>query len=809
MRAVTMTEIRNAARSLWRSPSVTLCAVLCLAVGIGATTALSSAISAALLRPLPFRDPERLVSVHRITPQSGPQGAWSQSPANYADLARLSKQLESFAAISWGSAVINLPNDAIQTNQKYVTGNFFATLGLRPELGRFITPADDRLDAPIVGVISDELWRSTFGGDPSVVGRTFSIDGAPTVIVGVAPRGLRVPIGSFFMTADLWTPMRFTAQQLAVRRNNNLQTLGRLAPGATVAGAESELRGIFANIVRQYPDLTGDNVRVAGMQAENLKTVRTPLLLLFGAVCMVLLIAATNVAALLLARGVQRRREMAVRAALGASRWDAVRPVLLESFILSMVSVVLGVALAAAGVKSIGLLAAERMEQLQGLRLDAGVLGFALVLSAVVAIVCGIAPALRSARVDPQDALRGGRGGGTGREHHRALRTLVVAEISLSVVLLIGAGLVLKGFAGLLGTNPGFDASRILTLRITVANSRYPEQNAVVHFLEPALAAIQQVPGVDAAATITAVPYQSWGNNSGIRYEGVPRGDPTRWPIVEQRQITPGFFDVTKQRLVSGRLLSSFDNEKAPYVVVVNQALVKRDFQGRDPVGRRFHTSDTTFGTIVGVVSDIRNAGPFREPEPEMYSTLRQNGTTWALFNLVVRVRGGDPAAVYSGVRGAIRKTDQAAAVSAGITMPELVAQTLGRPRFYFTLLGTFAAIAILLALAGLYGVLSYVVAQRTREIGIRSALGSTRAGIVGLVAMEGFRLVVLGLVAGLAGGAAVTRLMTFMLYGVSPLDATAWTVATLLMFGAAMLAAVIPARRAARVDPLVAIQAE
>ena len=809
MRAVTMAEIRHAARSLWRSPNVTLCAILCLAVGIGATAALSSAISRALLQPLPFREPERLVAVHRITPQSGPKGGWSQSPANYVDLARQSRQIEGLAAVTWGAAVINLPAEAIQASQHYVTGNFFTTLGARAELGRFIMPDDDRLESPMVGVISDELWRSSFGADPSIVGRALSIDGAPAIIVGVAPPDFRVPHGGNMLHADLWTPIRFTPERLAQRRSNNLLTFGRLAPGATVASAESELRGIFANIVREYPVLRGDNVRVALLHAESLKPVRTPLLLLFGAVCMVLLIAATNVAALLLARGVQRQREMAVRAALGASRGDALRPVLLESFILSAVSVVIGIGLAAAGVKSIGLLAAQRMPQLEGLQLDLRVLAFALALSFVVAIVCGIAPALRSARVDPQDALRGGRGGGVGREHHRALRTLVVLEISLSLVLLIGAGLVLKGFARLVGNDPGFDASRMLTLKVTTAPSRYPDQNAIVHFLEPALAGIQQVPGVEAAGTISAVPYQQWGNNSGIRYEGVPKGEPTSWPIVEQRQITPSFFDVTKQRLVSGRLLTANDDEKSPYVVVVNEALVRRDLKGIDPVGKRFYTSDTTFGTIVGVVSDIRNAGPFADPVPEMYSTLKQNGSGWASFNVIVRVRSGDPAGALSGVRGAIRAADPSAAVSNALPMSDLVARSLGRPRFYFYLLGTFAGIAIVLAVAGLYGVLSYAVAQRTREIGIRSALGSSRSAIVRLIAMEGFRLVAFGLVFGLLGGAAVTRLMVFMLYGVSPLDATTWAFAAVIMLGAAMLAAVIPARRASRVDPLVAIQAE
>jgi putative ABC transport system permease protein len=508
---------------------------------------------------------------------------------------------------------------------------------------------------------------------------------------------------------------------------------------------------------------------------------------------------------------VQRQREMAVRAALGASRADTLRPVLLESFLITAASVVVGIALAAAGVKTIGLLASARMPQLLGLHLDWRVLGFALALSVVVAIVCAAAPAWRSASVDPQDALRGGRGGGTGKEHHRALRALVVLEISLSLILLIGAGLVLKGFARLLANDPGFDASKVLTLRVTVSATRYPNQTAVRGFLEPSLAAIRAVPGVEAAAAISAVPYVTWGNNSNTRYEGMAADDPTRLPIVEGRRVTPGFFEVTKQRLLAGRLLNDGDDERpqAPQVVVVNEALAKRDFKGRSPVGQRFHTSDTTFATIVGVVSDIRNFGPISEPQPEMYWTYRQTVPGASAVQLMIRVGGGDPTAVAPGVRAAVRRVDPTAAVSQVASMSDVIGRSLGRPRFYFSLLGAFAGIAIVLAVAGLYGVLSYAVAQRTREIGIRAALGSSRSALVRLFAMEGFRLVAIGVTLGLAGGAAVTRLMEFMLYGISPLDATTWALAAFLMIGAAMIAAIIPARRAARVDPLVAIQNE
>jgi predicted permease len=809
MRWISVAEFRQAVRSLRRSPAVLTWSVTCLAIGIGATTALSSAISRALLQPLPFREPERLVAVHRITPQSGPEGGWSQSAANYLELARQSTQIRGLAAVTWSSAVINVGDEPIQASSIRVTGNLFETLGARAQEGRLITPADDGPGAPAVAVLSDELWRSRFVADASVVGRTLLINGTPTTIVGIAPPEFRVPLGRNLLRSGLWVPMRFSAEDLLRSRGNYLLTLGRLARGATPQSAQVELRAIFANLVRDHPELRGDNVRVAALQAENVKPLRRPLILLFGAVCMVLLIAATNVAAMLLARGVHRRREFAVRTALGATPTDTIRLSILESLILSAISVVIGIGLAGAGVKTIGLLAAARMPQLEGLRLDPLVLGSAIVLSLVVAVTCSAMPAWHSSRVDPQDALRAGRGGGTGRDHHRALRALVILEISLSLVLLIGAGLVFKAFSSLLGLDPGFDASRVMTLRVNVSPPRYPESDTKRHFLLPALAAIERTPGIEAVSDISAVPYAAWGNNSGIWYEGRPRGEPAQWPIVEQRQVSPAFFAVTKQRLLSGRLLTTSDGGSGPYVVVVNEALVKRDFDGRDPIGRRFHISDTTFGTIVGVVSDIKNAGPFGPPAPEMYSSSQQSYRSASSYAFMIRVRAGDPVSVTSGVRSAIRSVDPSAAVAGVASMNDVIGRSLGAPQFYFSMLGTFAAIAIVLAIAGLYGVLSYAVAQRSREIGIRSALGSTRPAIIGLIAKEGFRLIAFGVLIGLAGGAAVTRLMIFMLYGASPHDRSVWLVATLVVIGAGMLAALIPARRASRVDPLVAMQAE
>ena len=806
-----ISDLRSASRSLLRTPTVTVAGVVCLALGIGATAAISSAIARVLFQRLPLREPERLVAVHRTTPQSGPLGTWPLSAPNFVDLAQRTRRIEGLAAFTFGTALVTLPTEAVQASQVYVSGNFFTTLGARALHGRLLLPADDHVGEPPVALLSDEFWRSALGGDPSMIGKTLPIDGEPTTIIGILPADFHVPHGFNVVRADIWMPVRFSASALTSRRNNFLLVLGRLAPGATPPSAQAELRTVFGGIIAEHSELRGEDVRVAPLQAENVGAVRTPLLLLFGAVSMVLLIAATNVAALLLARGVQRRREMAVRTALGASRAAAMRPALVESLLITGCGVLLGLFIAVVGVRTIGALAGAQLPQLEGLRVDARVILFALGLSLVVAVACGLVPAWRGATVDPQDALRGGRGGGAGREQHRALRSLVVLEIALSLVLLIGAGLVLKGFAGLLGNDPGFETSHVLTVQVSTSPARYATQPAVAAFLDPALDAIRALPGVESAGAISLVPYVNWGNNSNIRFEGQPLGDPTRLPLAEIRRVSPGFFAVTRQRLLAGRLLEPSDNEtpSSPPVVVVNQALVDRDLKGVDPIGKRFYISDTGFATIVGVVSNIRNAGPFAPPAPEMYWTYRQNGVGTFNFSLMIRTKTGDPTAVAPAVRGAIRTVDPTAAVASIRSMPGVIATSLGQPRFYLSLLGAFALVALLLAVAGLYGVLSYAVAQRTRELGIRAALGSPRLGLMRLMTWEGMRLVVAGVFLGSLGGVAVTRLMTFALYGVSPLDAATWMLSICAMTLAGLLATLIPAQRATRINPLIAIQTE
>jgi predicted permease len=804
----TITELLAALRSLRRAPLVSGSAIICIALGIGSTAAISSAISRALLQPLPFREPERLVTVYRTTPHfdTGPF-----SPANYTDLARETRQLDGLAAITPTTALLQLSDQAAQVSVKRVTGNLFPLLGVRALRGRLLSASDDRPDAPQVVVIGEALWRERFGGDPSLVDKPIRLDGQAYTVVGIAPREMGIPHGAQVIRSQVWVPMRFSPSELSQRRNNYLYALGRLAPGATVQTAHAELVRLFDGVVAANPVLRGEQVRALSLAGEGVRSVRRPLLLLFGAVCMVLLIAATNVASLLLARAVQRRRELAIRSALGGSRQQLMRPVLSESLIMTAIGLLAGLGLAWVGVRTIGSLAATRLPQLLGLTVDYRVIIFAIALAVVVAVVCGGLPAWRSAAVDPQDALRDGRGGGTSRAHHRVLQSLVVAEVALSLMLLLGAGLVLKGFAQLMAKDPGFDPDPILTLQTTISPQRYPDGNTVQRFLEPALDRIRAIPGVDAAASISLIPYDNWGWNFNIRYEGQPGEDPTRLPVTENRVATPEFFQVTKQRLIAGRLLGASDDGRpeAPSVVVVNQALVRRDFPGKDPIGKRFHTSDTTFSTIVGVVSDIRNFGPVDEPHAEVYRPYLQAGQGSSNFAIMVRARRGNPADLTGAIRAAIRSVDQQVAITDVKTMNEVMALSTGRARFYLTLLSMFAAVALVLAMSGIYGVLSYAVAQRTREFGIRSALGSTSRTTLALVTREGLRLIGIGVALGLLGSIAVTRLLSAMLYGVSPLDRVTWAATTLTLATIGLLATLIPAFRATRADPLLAIRSD
>jgi putative ABC transport system permease protein len=800
------TELRHASRRLLRAPVLSGAAVFNLALGIGATAAIFTAVSTALLRPLPFPQPDRLVSVFRTTPHftTGPFSA-----GTYLDLRRETGSLEGLAAVARGSMLLQSGDRSVPVAVARVSDDFFSLLGAEPAEGRLFAPGEAAPDQPMVAVVAEELWRERLGADPGVLGISVRLDGIEMQIVGVLPGGFRVPHGGQVLAPDVWIPLRFDPAETTARRNNHLLLLGRLRPGVDLEAADAELVARMAGIVEAHPELRGEQLRVASLQSESVRTIRGPLTLLLGAVALVLLIAVTNTASLLLARGSSRQGEWSTRAALGAGRADVHRAALIESALLTAAGALLGVALAWIGVRAIGSLVPAGLPQLSELAIDRGVLAFALGLSLLVALGCGFVPAWQAQRADPQQVLRAeGRSGGD-RHQHRLLRGLVVAEVSLSLVLLLGAGLLLRGFERLVNQEPGFDPAPLLTLEVNLPPDRYPDGTAFERFLQPALEALRSRPGVEAAAAVSVIPYDNWGWNFNIRYEGQPGEDPTRLPLTETRVVTPSYFDTMGLSLLRGRLFSPVDEaEESPSVVVVNRALAERDFPGEDPVGKRFHRSDTELATIIGVVSDLKNSGPDRPPHPGVYWSWTKVAAGATSFPLVVRVNG-EPADFAPAVASVISSIDPAAAVSRVRPMAEVIASSMGRPRFYLVLLAVFAGVAMALALAGIYGVMSYSVERRRRELGIRSVLGSTPGSLVSLVTGQGLVLVAAGVVLGLLGSWGVTRFLTGMLYGVSPLDPTTWAAVTLLLVLTNVLAILVPAGRAAAVDPLVAIRSE
>jgi predicted permease len=668
--------------------------------------------------------------------------------------------------------------------------------------------ADDSAESPAVVVLAESFWRDRFGGDGSVVGTAVRLEGEPYEVIGVAPEGFHVPHGNQLLQPDVWVPLRFSADEAGTRGNNYLQLMGRLHDGVSVTSADAELKQVMAGIIAQNPDLEGEQLRVLPMRSESVRVLRGPLLLLLGAVGFVLLIAAANVASLLLARGVSRGREVAVRAVLGAGRWNVIRPALLEAVVLTAVGTAAGLALAWTGVRLIRVMVPRQLPQLANLRVDWTVLGFSLAVAVTVALVCAVAPAWQASRSDPQDALRSGARGGTSRKQQGFLRTIVAVEVGLSLVLLLGAGLVLRGFERLVGQDPGFDPAPILTLNVSVPPDRYEERSAVDAFLMPALEAVRAVAGVEDAGSVNLIPYQNWGWNFNIRYEGRPVEQRTQLPLTETRTATASYFSTMGVRLLRGRVPDVEDTEDSPVVVAVNQALVDRDFQGVDPIGQRYHLSDTIFATIVGVVSNTRNVGPDRNPAAGVYYGFGQVQRSSTSFPILVRAQG-DVSQLAGPITNAIRSVDPNAAVNRVLPMTDVIAASVGRPRFYLTLLAIFAGVALLLSIAGLYGVMSYVVAQRTREIGIRSALGSTPRRTLGLVMRQGMLLVALGVMIGLFSGFALTRLLGSLLYGVSPLDALTWLAVTVTLAAAGAVAILLPARRASVVQPMIAMRVD
>jgi putative ABC transport system permease protein len=823
-----MNELRLAGRRLRREPGFAAAVVAMLALAIGANTAILGIVDAVLLRPVPFDDPDGLAVVWETDRHSGTTREPASVPdfLDYRARARTLASLEALLATE--VTVIGEAGDPVRLAALRVSHGFLPMLGLRPILGRRFEAGDDRPGGPRVILISARFWGAAFGRDPGVIGRTVRIDDEPWSIVGVmgeeaefgvlqvlsaaaysrawADRGDRVSV-------DAWLPLQADVRALP-RETHPIVMLGRLAGGSTAAAAQQELETIARDLERTHPENAGRGVFVEPLAQVVLGPARPPLLVLQAAVALVLLVAGANVASLLLARGARRSREVGILSALGAGRGALVRQFLAESLVLTAVALGAGVALAAVTLRLLVALAPPEVPRLASAAVDLRVLGAAGALSAVVAVVFGLVPLRQAGRVDLVVALKEGGGlwiaqsGG----RIRLRRVLVVAEVALAVVLVAGAGLLAKSFWQLLSVDPGFRAEGVLKAELQLPPARYPvdfarwPDFAEIHaFTERLLARVSAIPGVEAAAVAGDHPLDPGFTNS---FAVAGREAEARdWPEISVRRVTPGYFRTVSLGLIRGRLLRESDATSAAPVALLNEAAVRRFFARQDPIGAGIRLWGTV-RTIVGVVADERFHGLAEPAPPAVYLPLAQAPSVNGAHVLLVRA-AGDPRAIAGSVRAAVRELDPALAVFGMETLDETLARSVGRRRFLVALLGAFAAVGLLLAATGLAALLSYTVAARRREIGVRLALGAGRPRVLALVIGEGLSLSAAGLALGVAASLAVSRVLASLLAGVGPSDPATFAVVSGLVLVVALAATLLPAWRAASIDPATACRAE
>ena len=802
-------DLRYAVRSLMRRPAFAAVVVLTLALGIGANTAIFSVVNAVLLRPLPYADPERLVMAWGRYPEFG---RTSTSLPDFVDWKAGATSFAQMAALH--NSVFNLTGDGEpeQLTADRVSANFFPTLGVRPQLGRTFLPEEEKVggDDDVV-VLSHAFWQRRFGGDPRIVGREVTLSGRPFTVIGVAPRDFR-----FLRDVDVWAPARLDTA--GNRRAEYLTVFGRLKPGVTVQQAGAELAGVVKRLGEQYPETNGTiQSEVIGMKDDLVGDVRPALLVFTGAVGLVLLIACANVANLLLARAAAREREVAVRIALGAGSGRLVRQLLTESVVLSVIGGAAGLVLASLAVSSLRASGTEILPRLGEVRVDVVVALFALLLAVVTGLLFGLAPALRlrggsgGALHDAlHDALREGARGAGGGAVTRLRNALVLGEVAVAVVLLVGAGLLIRSFDKLNRVDPGFNPRGVLTYGVILPRARYGDVAAVPAVYDRLLERTRQIPGVRHAAVSTTLPMEGTGywtfNIEGKQaVEGGPGQD------LQPFDVSPEYFRALGIPLRSGRLIEPTDAPGAPRVAVVNEELVKRYFAGKDPIGARItygNPEDTAavWWTVVGVVGTVAQEGLKAKPYAQMYRPIAQAPSR----GLWVSMRtAGDPLAAATAARAALKAVDAELPLNDMQTMEQRVADSLAQPRVSVTLLSVFAAVALALAAVGIYGVVSYAVAQRTREIGIRMALGAKAGDVLRLVVRQGMLPAVAGLALGLAGALAATRAMASLLYGVEAADPMTFALVAVFLAAVALVATYVPARRATRVAPTEALRYE
>ena len=790
---------------LLRSPLVTAIAVLTLAVGLGANTAIFSVVNTVLLRPLPYPHPDRLVLVWgaRADRRGSPVSA-----TNFIDYQEQSRAFEHMATFhSAGFVLTGGEPEWLRAGR--VSPDFFAVLGVRAALGRTFAPEDGRAGGDKVVILGPGIWRRRFGGDPGIVGKTLLLSADRYTVIGVLPAGFDFSVPGTFKPAEVWVPAVLTRDE-SRRGHNELYWLARIRPGVSPRQAQADLQAISDRLARAYPQvLAGLGVSLVPLREQGAGGVRLLLLILLGAVGFLLLIACANVASLQLARASTRQKEIALRLTLGAGRWRVMRQLLTESLLLALLGGALGVLLAHWGVGLLTGLAPANLprESLGGL--DATVLAYSALLALVTGVLFGLAPAFQSSSVALGESLKeGGRSLSESTRGGRFRATLMVAEVALALVLLAGAGLLARSFMRLLGEKRGFDVDPIVTVFVSLPRYSYADARSQAAFQRQAIARLQAIPGVTAAGGIDDLPLTKDRDSSTFLVAGREPLTPDRLPEAQIRTVTPGYFQTMGIPVLRGREIAAADTAAEPAVLLINQALARHDFPGEDPVGKRLSlsTSPPSWATVVGVVADVRDLGLEAPPEPEIYLPFEQSPVSY--INLVARV-AGDPGRLAAPVRNTLRGLDKGLPLPDVAPMRSVLAASIAQRRFILLLLALFAVIALALAAVGVYGVISYAVSRRTHEIGIRMALGARRADVLRLVIGHSLGLTACGIGAGLAGALLLSGLMASLLYGVPPTDLPTFAGVALLLSGVGALASYLPARRAMAVDPGVALRRE
>jgi putative ABC transport system permease protein len=814
-----MQDVRYALRTLVRAPGFAILAVLTLALGVGANAAIFAVVDHVLLRALPYDDPETLVRI--VNRWDGSPEA-DLSPAEYFDYEEQTRGMSAIGALSTGSVVITGGDAPERVSATFATASLLEVLGTPPAIGRHFTAQEDTPEAPGVALLMDGFWRRRFAADRGVVGSTIVVNGNVVTVVGVMPPDFRTPLDhAADQPAELILPMGIDRATVPNRGSHFLHGYARLAPGTSLEAADGAIGGVAARFVRTFPDdypaAMRFGVSLVPLHEDVVGPVRTPLLVMLGAVGFVLLIACANVASLVLSRADARRRELAVRAALGAGRRRLVRQLTVESAVLAALGGIAGVLLAVWGVTALVALRPPGIPRLDAVTVDARLLGFALLTTVLTALLFGLAPALQAARPDLYAALReGGRGGTGSRGGSRLRRGLVVGELALALMLLAGAGLLGRSFLALREVDTGYATEGVLTFRLSLPSASYAEEAQVIGFFDRLTTELAALPGVTAAGAVSNLPLASSLGDINMQIEGRPTSSGDVSPRGDWQVVTPAYFDAIGMRIVRGRGIEPTDDADAPGVVVINEALADAYWPGEDPVGRRF-----TLGggagpgtvTIVGIIADVRHERLADTPGPEMYLAHAQfrfwNGGSVVRALTVAISTPGDIAALAPGVREVVRRIDPNLPMSALRTMEEVRGASIAWPRFLTTLLALFAGVALALAAVGVYGVMSYAVAQRTQEMGIRIALGARPFDVLRMVVAQGMTLALGGIALGVAAALVLSRTLRALLYDVAPRDPVTLTAVAAVLALVALIACWIPARRATGTDPLRALRQE